>query len=134
MRNMLPSIHLTSTIFFTLFANLTSAQQLFAAHSDGNVSTLALIGSGNTSTLLVTSVTSECEVNPASLNLDFDERILYCLDRGSASSAQGSLNSFSIGSDGRLARIARVSAPLSGVTAEMFEVPDTGVRGYVSGS
>ena len=112
----------------------SGAQQLFAAHSDGNVSTLALTGSGNESTLSVTSVSSECEANPATLNLDFSQRILYCRDRGRAPDTQGSLNSFSIDAAGRLTRIARVSAPFSGVTAEFFDVPSTGVRGYVSAS
>lgn len=108
----------------------SSAQQLFAAHSDGNVSTISLTQDG----LTVTSVSAECGPNPASLNLDFSKRILYCLDRGRGSATQGSLNSFSIDEAGKLARIARVSAPLSGVTAEIFTVPETGVRGYVSGS
>lgn len=112
----------------------TGAQQLFAAHSDGNVSTLALAAVGNASTLSVTSVTSACEANPATLNLDYSQRILYCLDRGRAPSTQGSLNSFSIDSAGKLNRIARVSAPFAGVTAEYFDIPKTGVRGYVSAS
>ncbi|KAJ8119068.1 hypothetical protein OPT61_g50 [Boeremia exigua] len=125
---------LSSALSFALLATSSSAQQLFAAHSDGNVSTLALTGSGSTSALSITSVSSECEANPASLNLEFNERILYCLDRGRGSNTQGSLNSFSIDSSGKLTRIARVGAPLSGITAEMFRVPSTGVRGYVSGS
>lgn len=112
----------------------SSAQRLFAAHSDGNVSTLLLTGSGNTSTLTVTSVSSKCGPNPATLNLDFTQRILYCLDRGRAPGTQGSLNSFSIDDTGKLTGIARVSAPFSGVTAEFFDVPSTGVRGYVSAS
>ncbi|KAF9695666.1 hypothetical protein EKO04_006694 [Ascochyta lentis] len=110
------------------------AQQLFAAHSDGSVSTLFLTESGNTSALTTTSVSAECGPNPATLNLDFSQRILYCLDRGKAPGTQGSLNSFSIDKNGKLTRIARVSAPSSGVTAEFFDIPNTGIRGYVSAS
>ncbi|KAH6639882.1 Lactonase, 7-bladed beta-propeller-domain-containing protein [Boeremia exigua] len=121
------------SLIAALFLGTTSGQQLFAAHSDGNVTTLALTGTGNASRLSVTSVSSACDANPATLNLDYSKRILYCLDRGRGTS-QGSLNSFSIDAAGKLNRIARVSAPPSGVTAEFFDVPGTGVRGYVSAS
>ncbi|KAH9871987.1 hypothetical protein J1614_006246 [Plenodomus biglobosus] len=125
---------LSSVLSSALLTRPGSAQQLFAAHSDGNVSTLALTTNGNVSTLSVTSVSKECESNPASLNLDFSKRILYCLDRGRAPATEGSLNSFSIDATGKLTRIARVSAPFSGVAAEYFDVGDSGVRGYVTAS
>ncbi|KAB2100545.1 hypothetical protein AG0111_0g11202 [Alternaria gaisen] len=112
----------------------SSASQLFAADSRGNVSTLSLTENGNTSSLTVTSVTADCGPNPASLNLDYQNRILYCLDRGRAPSTEGSLNSLRIAADGSLSRIARVSAPFSGVAAEFFNDEETGVRGYVSTS
>ncbi|CAN9406666.1 unnamed protein product [Alternaria alternata] len=110
------------------------ASQLFAADSRGNVSTLSLTENGNTSSLTVTSVTADCGPNPASLNLDYQNRILYCLDRGRAPGTEGSLNSLRIAADGSLSRIARVSAPFSGVAAEFFNDEETGVRGYVSTS
>ncbi|KAH7079236.1 Lactonase, 7-bladed beta-propeller-domain-containing protein [Paraphoma chrysanthemicola] len=125
---------LTSALSLALLVKTSSAQQLFAAHSDGNVSTLALSDTGNTSTLSVSSVTPQCESNPSHLNLDFSRRILYCLDRGRAPATQGSLNSFTIDASGKLERIARVSAPFSGVSAEFFDIADTGVRGYVTAS
>ncbi|CAN9384682.1 unnamed protein product [Alternaria alternata] len=112
----------------------SSASQLFAADSRGNVSTLLLAENGNTSSLTVTSVTANCGPNPASLNLDYQNRILYCLDRGRAPGTEGSLNSLRIAADGSLSRIARVSAPFSGVAAEFFNDEETGVRGYVSTS
>ncbi|KAH7396152.1 Lactonase, 7-bladed beta-propeller-domain-containing protein [Pyrenochaeta sp. MPI-SDFR-AT-0127] len=127
-------LFLSSVLSSALLVTPSSAQQLFAAHSDGNVSTLALTGSGNASILSVSSVTRECESNPATLNLDFSQRILYCLDRGRAPGTEGSLNSFSIDAAGKLTRIARVSAPFSGVIAEYFDIPQTGVRGYVTAS
>ncbi|CAN9109494.1 unnamed protein product [Alternaria alternata] len=111
----------------------SSASQLFAADSRGNVSTLLLTENGNTSSLTVTSVTADCGPNPASLNLDYQNRILYCLDRGRVPGTEGSLNSLRIAADGSLSRIARVSAPFSGVAAEFFN-DETGVRGYVSTS
>jgi len=112
----------------------SSASQLFAADSRGNVSTLLLTENGNKSSLTVTSVTADCGPNPASLNLDYQNRILYCLDRGRAPGTEGSLNSLRIAADGSLSRIARVSAPFSGVAAEFFNDEETGVRGYVSTS
>jgi hypothetical protein len=117
-----------------LMAIPSSASQLFATDSRGNVSTLLLTESGNTSSLTVTSVTADCGPNPASLNLDYQNRILYCLDRGRAPGTEGSLNSLRIAADGSLSRIARVSAPFSGVAAEFFNDEETGVRGYVSTS
>ncbi|KAG9188992.1 hypothetical protein G6011_05860 [Alternaria panax] len=110
----------------------SSASQLFAAQSDGNVSTLLLTENGGTSSLTVTSVTADCGPNSATLNLDSQNRILYCLDRGRAPGTQGSLNSLRIAADGSLSRVARVSAPFSGVAAELFDDEETGVRGYVS--
>ncbi|RYN16452.1 hypothetical protein AA0113_g12325 [Alternaria arborescens] len=112
----------------------SSASQLFAADSRGNVSTLLLTENGNTSSLTVISVTADCGPNPASLNVDYQNRILYCLDRGRAPGTEGSLNSLRIAADGSLSRIARVSAPFSGVAAEFFDDEETGVRGYVSTS
>lgn len=128
------SFLLNSALATAIFTASSHAQHLFAAQSDGNVSTILLTESGNTSTLTVTSVTADCGPNAATLNLDFSQRILYCLDRGRAPATQGSLSSFSIDADGKLTRIARVSAPFSGVTAEYFDVPETGIRGYVSAS
>ncbi|RYN73557.1 hypothetical protein AA0120_g12598 [Alternaria tenuissima] len=125
-------------LYFVLPTLLTvmpsSASQLFAADSRGNVSTLLLAENGNTSSLTVTSMTAECGPNPASLNLDYQNRVLYCLDRGRAPGTEGSLNSLRIAADGSLSRIARVSAPFSGVAAEFFNDEETGVRGYVSTS
>ncbi|CAN9434327.1 unnamed protein product [Alternaria alternata] len=109
----------------------SSASQLFAADSRGNVSTLLLTENGNTSSLTVTSVTADCGPNPASLNLDYQNRILYCLDRGRAPGTEGSLNSLRIAADGSLSRIARVSAPFSGVAAEFFNDEETGFSPFI---
>ncbi|KAG7120470.1 6-phosphogluconolactonase like protein [Verticillium longisporum] len=109
------------------------AVTLFAADSGGNVTTLSLTGCTNNYTLSITSKTTDCEVNPSWLTLDGPNRVLYCYDRGAGSSVSGSLNSFSIGEDGLLSRIARVSAPLSGVAGEILTT-STGARGYISAS
>lgn len=127
-------LFLSSVLSSALLLSSSSAQQLFAAHTDGNVSTLALTGDGNASTLSVSSVTNQCGSSPATLNLDFSQRILYCLDRGKGADTQGALNSFSIDAAGDLTRIARVSAPLAGVAAEILDISSTGVRGYVTAS
>jgi len=128
------SLILHSVLPSLLLLTPSSASQLFAAHSDGNVSTLLLTENGNTSSLTVTSVTADCGPNSASLNLDYQNRILYCLDRGRAPGTEGSLNSLRIAADGSLSRVARVSAPFSGVAAEFFNDEETGVRGYISTS
>ncbi|KAH7353201.1 Lactonase, 7-bladed beta-propeller-domain-containing protein [Plectosphaerella cucumerina] len=110
-----------------------AAVTLFAADSGGNVTTLSLTqGCGNNS-FTVTSRTADCEANPSWLTLDGPSRVLYCYDRGATRSTSGSLNSFSIGEEGLLTRIARVSAPLSGVAGEIVTTP-SGSRGYVSAS
>ncbi|KAM0326322.1 hypothetical protein ACHAQA_006922 [Verticillium albo-atrum] len=83
-----------------------SAVTLFAADSGGNVTTLSLTGCSNNYTLSVSSKTADCEANPSWLTLDGPNRVLYCYDRGVASSVSGSLNSFSIGDDGLLNRSA----------------------------
>ncbi|KAF2127031.1 putative isomerase YbhE [Dothidotthia symphoricarpi CBS 119687] len=126
-------LYLLFTLLSALWITCSSAIQLFAAHSDGYLSTLSLKGCGNASTLSVTSTTAACADNPSSLNLDFPNRVLYCLDRGRSNATEGSLNSFAIGADGTLVRIARVSAPFSGVTADYFDAK-SGVRGYVTAS
>ncbi|OHW91224.1 putative lactonase [Colletotrichum incanum] len=110
-----------------------SAVTLYAADSGGNVTTLSLTGSGANYSLSVASKTAECDVNPSWLTLDAANRVLYCLDRGSNSVPNGSLNSFSIGDGGILTRIARVLAPFSGVAGEIVTT-ESGARGYVSAS
>lgn len=114
-----------------------AAVTLFAADSGGNVTTLSFKEGCGSSSLTVTSRTSDCEANPSWLTLDREGRILYCYDRGTASgnsaTTSGSLNSFSIGEDGQLTRISRVRGPFSGVAGELIESP-TGARGYVSAS
>ncbi|KZL77251.1 extracellular aldonolactonase protein (YkgB) [Colletotrichum tofieldiae] len=110
-----------------------SAVTLYAADSGGNVTTLSLTGSGANYSLSVASKTAECDVNPSWLTLDAANRVLYCLDRGSNSVPNGSLNSFSIGDGGVLTRIARVLAPSSGVAGEIVTT-ESGARGYVSAS
>ncbi|KAL0931082.1 YkgB [Colletotrichum truncatum] len=116
-----------------LWAASCNAVTLFAADSGGNVTTLSLTASGGNYSFSVASKTADCEVNPSWLTLDSANRVLYCLDRGSNSKPNGSLNSFSIGDGGALTRIARVSAPGSGVAGEIVTTP-SGVRGYVSAS
>lgn len=116
-----------------LLATSASAVKLYTAHSDGNVTSLALTGSGSNYSLSVTSTTADCEANPAVLNLDSDNRVLYCYDRGGSKDTIGSLNSFSVGDDGALTRISRVEAPYSGVWGE-FLTGDSGNRSYITAS
>lgn len=112
---------------------LCSATTLFAADSLGNLTTLELVGEGSNYELSVTSKTPRCEANPSWLTLDYDSRLLYCLDRGGNTSVTGSLNSFSIEKDGTLTHLDRVEAPLSGVAGEIVTA-SSGTRAYVSAS
>ncbi|KAI6711743.1 ykgB [Diplocarpon mali] len=104
-----------------------TATTLYAASSDGNVTTFTYCPSGNGSSLKITSISTECSVNPAALNLDSANRILYCLDRGKTGDVNGSMNSFSLDADGVLTKIARATVPSAGVWAEFFG--ETGNRG-----
>lgn len=123
-------IHFPTTIIMTslpkallkaaLFATTASATNLFVACTNGNLTTLSLTGTGNTSNLAISSWTNECASNPAALNLDSQNRILYCMDRASSSSVNGSMNSFDVDTNGNLTRLARIPVPASGVWAGFF--------------
>lgn len=104
------------------------AVNLYAATSDGNLTSLSLDGNN----LAVTSKTA-CGANASWLTLDSGERVLYCLDRGSSASTNGSLNSYSVGADGLLTSINSVTAPLSGVSHELF-TNNAGKRGIATAS
>ncbi|KAF2630948.1 putative isomerase YbhE [Macroventuria anomochaeta] len=106
---------------------------LFAVQSNGDLSTLALTRNGKSYNLSVTSTIRECGSNPSWLNIDSKQRLLYCLDRGQSNATEGSLNSFSIDSEGALSKIDSVDAPFSGVAAEYFDIGG-GKRGYVTAS
>ncbi|UPX18820.1 uncharacterized protein EKO05_0009109 [Ascochyta rabiei] len=106
---------------------------LFAAQSNGDLSTLSLSQHEDSYNLSVTSTTRECGGNPSWLNIDSAQRLLYCLDRGQSNATKGSLNLFRIGEKGLLSSIDRVDAPFSGVAAEYFDVGE-GKRGYVTAS
>ncbi|KAM0438672.1 hypothetical protein ACHAPT_001428 [Fusarium lateritium] len=115
-----------------LWAASSEAVSLFVADSSGNLTTLAFTGSEESFALAVTSRTADCQANPSWLTLDHPNRVLYCLDRGASTSTSGSLNSFSIGKDGALTRVGRVTAPLSGVAGGIVTTSG-GTRGYVMG-
>lgn len=116
-----------------LMAASVSAVKLYAAHSDGNVTSLALTGSDNNYTLSVTSRTADCKANPAVLTLDQERRVLYCYDRGGSADTIGSFNSFAIADDGSLTRTSRIEAPYGGVWGEILTV-DNGNHSYISAS
>lgn len=121
---------------FSLIAwwfSASTATILYVADTGGNLTTLSLTAGNNVSSLAVSSVTTECKANPSWLNLDSANRVLYCLDRGSSSGVNGSMNSFNIGESGTLTLIDRVPAPLSGVSAEFF-TSSSGLRGLATAS
>ncbi|KAF4945906.1 hypothetical protein FSARC_14323 [Fusarium sarcochroum] len=129
-------MHWTSIDFLfgsALFAAYGNAANLFVADPSGNLTTLSLTESGNGYNFSIVSRTLDCGPNPSWLTLDSTNRILYCLDRGASTSTSGSLNSFSIDTNGALTRVGRVDAPLSGVAGEVVVTP-SGARGYVSAS
>ncbi|KAF1927891.1 putative isomerase YbhE [Didymella exigua CBS 183.55] len=118
---------------FSLLPLLTNAATLFAAQSSGHLTTLSLTRHGKSYNLSATSTTREAGGNPSWLNIDTKQRLLYCLDRGQSNATKGSLNSFNIGSNGVLEKIASVDAPFSGVAAEYFDLGG-GNRAYVTAS
>ena len=120
-------------LFISLLPFLTNAAIIFAAQSNGDLSTLALTRRGSSYNLSVTSTTKECGGNPSWLNIDRKQRLLYCLDRGQSNATKGSLNSFRIGERGVLNKIDSVDAPFSGVAAEYLDLGG-GKRGYVTAS
>lgn len=126
-------MHLTTLLtLLCLQLITTSATKLYVATSDGNLTTLSFTESSNATSLTTTSVTPDCGPNPSWLMLEPTEHILYCLDRGSSSSLNGSMNSFSIDPSGNLTRINRVDAPISGVSAHIFG--EEGTRGIATAS
>lgn len=123
-----------SVIFYFSSSHfLTHTATLFAAQSNGDLSTLQLTQSNGSHSLSVVSNTHEAGDNPSWLNIDSKQRLLYCLDRGHSNSTKGSLNSFRIGERGLLEKIDSVEAPFSGVAAKYIDLQD-GKRGYVCAS
>jgi 6-phosphogluconolactonase (cycloisomerase 2 family) len=122
-----------SPVLLSLFPFLTNAATLFAAQSNGDLSTLSLTRNGTFHHLSIASNTREAGGNPSWLTLDAENRILYCLDRGQSNATKGSLNSFAIGEYGALSRIDTVDAPFSGVAAAYIDINST-TRGYVTAS
>lgn len=111
-------MHFSSSLF--LQASAVAAVKLYIAETNGNVTTLALTQTSDIYNLDVAYKTLACAPNPAALIHDAENKLLYCYDRGSSSSTNGSMNSFSVSADGNLSQIARVNAPLSGVSATIF--------------
>jgi 6-phosphogluconolactonase (cycloisomerase 2 family) len=129
-----PDAPAQSIVSFTSVSHfLTHTATLFAAQSNGNLSTLQLTQSDGSYSLSVVSNTWEAGENPSWLNIDLKQRLLYCLDRGHSKSTKGSLNSFRIGQKGSLNKIDSVEAPFSGVAAEYIDLQN-GKRGYICAS
>jgi hypothetical protein len=118
-------------LFCALLPFLTDAANLFAAQSNGHLTTLSLTRHGESYNLTATSTTQDAGGNPSWLNVDSKQRLLYCLDRGQSNATKGSLNSFRIGSTGVLDKIASVDAPFSGVAASLFSLSKD-QRAYVT--
>jgi hypothetical protein len=114
-------------LLFCILPVLTDAATLFAAQSNGHLTTLSLARYGKSYSLTATFTTRDAGGNPSWLNIDSKQRLLYCLDRGQSNATRGSLNSFRIG------KIASVDAPFSGVAAAYFD-PSNGRRAYVTAS
>lgn len=120
-------------LLISLFPLLTNAVNIFAAQSNGLLTTLSLTRNGKAYTFTAKSTTRDAGGNPSWLNIDSKQRLLYCLDRGQSNATKGSLSSFRIGENGVLEKIASVDAPFSGVAASHFDLSN-GRRGYVTAS
>ncbi|OJD31836.1 3-carboxymuconate cyclase [Diplodia corticola] len=115
-----------------LGATASKAVNLYAATSDGNLTSLSLTVADSGNNLTVASKTA-CGANASWLTFDSKNRLLYCLDRGASSSTNGSMNSYSVASDGFLTSIDSVTAPLSGVSHEVF-TNKAGKQGFATAS
>lgn len=104
----------------TAIASLAAAKEtlLYVSSYDGNVSTLALGQTGNTSTLEIKYRNTDCAPSPTWLTLDKQSNTLYCLDEGNTTPTAGSLTTFSTSDNGTLVKQGRVvtaPAPVNGV-------------------
>ncbi|KAB2579669.1 putative extracellular aldonolactonase protein [Lasiodiplodia theobromae] len=122
--------HFNSLLLSTALG--ANAINLYAATSDGNVTSLSLTVGDSGNNLTVSSKTA-CGANASWLTFDSKTRLLYCLDRGVSSSTNGSMNSYSASADGVLTSIDSVTAPLSGVSHEVF-TNEAGKRGFATAS
>lgn len=122
--------HFNSLLLSTALG--ANAINLYAATSDGNVTSLSLTVGDSGNNLTVSSKTA-CGANASWLTFDSKTRLLYCLDRGVSSSTNGSMNSYSASADGLLTSIDSVTAPLSGVSHEVF-TNEAGKRGFATAS
>ncbi|SMR62121.1 unnamed protein product [Zymoseptoria tritici ST99CH_1E4] len=109
-------MHLTALL--GLCASTASAINLYVSDYAGNVTTLEFLqeSSGNYS-LKPTYVNPGCAPNPSWLTLDSHSRLLFCANEG-LSSANGSLTTFTINSNGSLTSLSNtttLSGPVSSV-------------------
>ncbi|KAH9827376.1 Lactonase, 7-bladed beta-propeller, partial [Teratosphaeria destructans] len=96
---MLPSLTLLA-----LAAQAVTATNLFVSDYAGHITSLSLTAPHGTYALRQTSVTAGCHANPTWLTLDAPRGLLYCLNEG-VDTADGSLSSFTVHSDGRLTHV-----------------------------
>lgn len=123
---------LTTLAGTALCAASCSAINLFVAQTDGNLTTLALEKGSSNYSLTVASRSQDCKPNAAGIELDYDNKILYCTDRGSSSALRGNIVSFSVGDAGALTAIDKVDVPPAGVAGAI--IGSAGNRGIVSAS
>jgi len=113
----LPAINMFSQAALAINIALAVATNIFVADYSGQITTLALTESKGNYTVTETSVNKDCAPNPSWLTLDADRGLLFCLNEG-LTSPNGSLSSFTIGTNGRLTSVKNattISGPVSGV-------------------
>src|ERR1700761_2237416 len=94
-----------------------AASHLYVSSYTGTVSTYSFTERQGRYTLSRTASTDECAPNPSWLVLDAAHGQLFCLNEG-LSTVNGSLSSFTIGTDGSLHHVQNTtttSGPVSGV-------------------
>lgn len=84
--------------------SLAAATNLYTTHFDGTIYTLSL-DSGNS--LSITSSLKTCGAAPSWLTFDSSTRTLYCSDHSGNAIINGSLSSYFVHQDGRLAELAK---------------------------
>ena len=108
-------------IVAALLAATVSATRLFVADYSGNVTPLSLEEKGGKYQLEKIGAVSKCGKSPSWLTIDSNRGLLFCMDEGDLSGeGNGTLNSFTIGDDGKLQPVQQAQTIIGPVNGAIF--------------
>jgi 6-phosphogluconolactonase (cycloisomerase 2 family) len=108
---------LSTTLLLASSLAITTATNLYIADYSGQLTTVSLTESKGNYSISQTSVDHHCAPNPSWLTIDPNRGLLFCLNEG-LQTVNGSLSSYTIGSNGALKHIKNattINGPVSGV-------------------